>query len=309
MRILTLICFLLLGCAHAGRDAKSDIPSLFPTVERAQSQLTLTACAGIQQAQYINERQENYAYVCRPFTLSSEDTAFVLLDVWDMEGRAQSPKWKRGTALLQAMRKNNFYVVHAPAEIALEYGKYKKFRAEVKKFLGREYCKGSYDFGSSNRQKIYGYGMAWEPNCLGDNPPPFPIPKIFPPMAPDEAREKEFLVFNEDDVRYFFWKHKIKNLVYVGGAVDQCLLRRPIGLNMLTGTDSHFLNMNIFLVEDILSYMPNLTEKASDEDRKDSLLKSLSFVTAKITRSDSFRFEDPPAGKQGREAAPAGKLP
>jgi hypothetical protein len=292
---------LLAGSACSSQGSKSKVAapeSLFPTTERERSQLSLTACSGIQQPTHANDRQEDYSYVCKPFILSSEDTAFVLIDAWDRKGRMQSKKWKRGAALLRAMRKNNFYVVHAPAEAALEYKKYKRFRAEVKNHLGEDYCRGAYNFGNSNRQEVYNYGRVWDTNCLGNRPFPNPVQKILPSMAPDEAREKEYLVFNEDDVRYFLWKHKIKNLVYIGAALDQCVLRRPMGLNRLTGTDDYFMDLNIFLVEDVLGYMPNLTEKLTNEERNEALLKSLSFMTAKITRSDSFRFEDPPSPKR-----------
>ncbi len=292
--MVRIVCylFLLFSCASGGALTENQTQNWNPHSAEFQgsNRLILKACAAERQPIEANQIKAEMLYECNLYALSPDDTALVIVDIWDAPDIRSNPVAHQAEKLLQAMRRNNFYVVHSPAEAALKYPMYQKLQKEVSKFLGNDYYKPNHLFGSANRKKIYSYRKISSNNLLGPIEPGLEYPRIYPGVEPMENRKRELMVYNEDEVRYILWKHKIKNLVYIGGAIDECLLHRAIGINSLRGIDASRTDIEVFLVEDIIGQMQNLSMNVTDVEKQEILLKSLSFKVGRITNSSSFEF-------------------
>jgi hypothetical protein len=166
--------------------------------------------------------------------------------------------------------------------------KYKELRKEVMTALGDDYCRKNYQYGGEFRQKIYGYKVR-EDDCP-DTPPENFKEKISKLLWPDDNRENEFLVRYQDEFRYVLWKNKIKNLIYIGGAIDECMLHRSYGINELVGRDENRTKFTIYVLEDFTAAQPNFVAGIKDSVKKEILLKSLSYKLVKLSKSSTVVF-------------------
>lgn len=70
------------------------------------------------------------------------------------------------------------------------------------------------------------------------------ISKYFLPLS------NEYVVSSYDEYRYVLWKEKIKVILYTGGSLNECMLHRDTGINLLAGADSGRTNFTLVVLED-----------------------------------------------------------
>jgi hypothetical protein len=79
--------------------------------------------------------------------------------------------------------------------------------------------------------------------------------KVYPTKKRDISRflrplENEFVLSSYNEFRYVLWKKRIKVLLYVGGALNECILHRDAGINLLAGSDSKRTEFTIVVLSD-----------------------------------------------------------
>ncbi len=245
--------------------------------------LTLEACSGNRDRIY-NEYFSNM-YGCRQKTMKASETALVLVDMWGNLGKPGG----RTVKLLEEFRRHNVFVIHGHGDAVLDHPKYQQLRSEVMTFLGEDFCKGESGIGGANRRALYSYRTPRR-YCKEKKPSNY-LDKIADAVAPPLDREREYVVRYEDEMRYVLYKNKIKNLIYIGGALDECMLHRGYGINALVGVDEERMSLDIYVLKDLIDDLPPILP-TSDEYKMDVLLESMSQKLVKISTSKTIRFEE-----------------
>ncbi len=247
----------------------------------SKSFLELHTCGLVREPSIKNPTSRDYK--CRPKKFLASETALVLVDYWEKPDISREELVR----LLSNFRKNGFHLIHGHGDAVLSHPLYQSLRAEVKNFLGDDYCRNEHSIGSSKRQELYSYGAKAE--YCPDQAPPGYKDKISSEVLPPANAVNEHMVRYEDEMRYVLWKNKIKNLIYIGGGIDECMLHRPYGINGLVGIDSKRLELNIVFLEDFTSSSPTVVGFDPDE-KHEILLKSLSNKLIKVANSTTLKF-------------------
>jgi hypothetical protein len=78
------------------------------------------------------------------------------------------------------------------------------------------------------------------------------ISKLLKPL------EHEYVLATHNEFRYVLWKKGITVLLYVGGALNECMLHRDTGINLLAGSERDRSKFTIVVLEDCSAAMPAL---------------------------------------------------
>ncbi len=229
----------------------------------------------------------------------SHEVALVMVDLWDgsdppsgiePEGRNKNIK-----NFLEKCRLHGVTIIHAPNHPVV--GKYKQYydlRAEVNSYLGR------YDYPHTQLIRRAGWRIGnyykevlyqWPPADLSTEYQDIRIQgraaayKVRPKAERDisrffKPRPDEFVLVTSDEFRYALWIRKIKVLIYVGGATNECMLHRPTGINRLAGMDDERSNFVIVVMGDCSNAIQSLwcSDDAVDRVMLDYMMTKIAFV-------------------------------
>ena len=62
--------------------------------------------------------------------------------------------------------------------------------------------------------------------------------------------DDEYVVESYEELRYIIWRHQLKLLIYMGSAMNECMLHRDTGINRFSGIDGKRFPISIVVLED-----------------------------------------------------------
>lgn len=178
----------------------------------------------------------------------SDEVALVLVDCWEYESHPiaePSGHYKNIAALLKKCRKHGVTVIHAPNHPVVDkYQQYHRLRMKVNELL--KPARNRYEildtlFPAKKSEVLRTRIYNWPPASFSKNvremrreakrkhymDHPRHERDIVHFLRPEDD---EFVLESSDEFRFVLWKRKIKLLLYVGGATNQCILHRPTGV-------------------------------------------------------------------------------
>jgi len=218
------------------------------------------------------------------------ETALVLVDTWNggdpPEGKEPSAGLRRTRLFLNACRSHGMTVIHAPNHPVVDrYPQYQAISSEVKAFLEafpetdnrppfldwpprendvRRRAEGMRAGASTHtREERRTSGAARD------------ISRFLTPL------ESEYVLATHEEFRYVLWKHKVKLLLYVGGALNECMQHRDAGINILAGSDSRRTAFTIVVLADCSSskVTPAMGEEEISKAMLDYFMCKIAFVS------------------------------
>lgn len=188
------------------------------------------------------------------FEVPSHEVALVLVDTWngdDPEEGDEPPQYlKDAQAFLHACRAHGVSVIHAPNHPVVDkYSQYHKIKETVQDFM-KDYPTKSETppFLSWPPQDSDVYRQARQLRTAQPSAkhrmPERDISCFLTPL------EDEFVLESYDEFRYVLWKQGVKLLLYVGGALNECMQHRDTGINRLAGMDRQRTAFTIVVLGD-----------------------------------------------------------
>ncbi len=186
------------------------------------------------------------------------EVAIVLIDTWnnqDADERQQIGDYlKNLREFLNQCRGNGLTVIHAPNHpVTDKYTQYRQIKEEVEQHTAPysldEPVIPFLDWPEKNayQEKINAYRSAGKEPLYRRNPKNVrDISRYLVPL------ENEYVVSSYHEFRYVLWKEKVKVILYAGGSLNECMLHRDTGINLLAGTDSGRTNFAIVVLEECI---------------------------------------------------------
>lgn len=225
----------------------------------------------------------------------TNEIAIVLIDTWNSFDNNKNSKYvecmQNIQQLLLKCRKNKITVIHAPNHPVVDkYPQYHAIKKEVKNYINKHsttYTPDStfLEWPQENEfnttiAKSRKNGRSGEyivkPQEERD------VSKRLTPLA------NEYVLASYEEFRYVLWKEKIKVILYVGGSLNECMLQRDTGINLLAGSDSRRSNFSIVVVEDCSFVMTN--PNTSYEATKQAMLNYYKRKIAVVSNSQAMNF-------------------
>ncbi len=111
-----------------------------------------------------------------------------------------------------------------------------------------------------------------------------------PPVAQNEGLliskylwplDNEYIVASHEEFRYALWKNGVRVLIYVGGSLNECVLQRDAGINLLAGADGRRVDFTIIVLEDCTDAME--TPRFNSLEVKTAMLDYYMFKMAVVS--------------------------
>jgi len=190
-----------------------------------------------------------------------EQAALVLVDMWnwdDPEEGEKAPDYLVNTqTCLAACRAKGMTIIHAPNyPLTDRYPQHQAIEEEAEAFAPKT------DIPDH---------MAWPPRDCSTRVQEQALRKAHD-MSDAERQtmldkrrisryalpeDDELVIRTHNTFRYALWKRGITLLVYVGGALNECMLHRDTSLNRITGSDNTRSNFSVVVLEDCVYAMPS----------------------------------------------------
>ena len=163
---------------------------------------------------------------------STNNVGLVLVDIHNT-GDELSPIEKNQKLFLERVRETNMQIIHAPNEpVVSQYGQYHKIKKIVQDSLNKYEKNNKYPIFLKNSDYV---NEIWEeerrirkngkvPVYIENPVSERFIGKDFTPNM------DEYVINSHEELRYVIWMHDIKLLLYMGGAMNECMLLRPTGI-------------------------------------------------------------------------------
>jgi hypothetical protein len=161
----------------------------------------------------------------------SSELALVLIDTWNFgdprEGEEPSRYLRSLIDILDKCREHGITIIHAPSHPVVDkYNQYHLIKGEVEKFM-LDYANDRPTVPFLTWPPYDTSAKTWEIRKKGRDP----WYKVYPTKEREISRflrplEDEFVLSSYNEFRYVLWKKRIKILLYVGGAVNECMLHR-----------------------------------------------------------------------------------
>jgi hypothetical protein len=90
------------------------------------------------------------------------------------------------------------------------------------------------------------------------------------------------------EFRYVLWKENINLLLYIGGALNECMQHRDTGINSLAGIDTRRVPITIVVLADCSSAMGS--PKVDAETTAEMMLEYFKYKIAFVASSKDLRF-------------------
>lgn len=232
------------------------------------------------------------------FQIPTAETALILVDTWNnadpKEGEEPTEFLKNVQNILQRSRQYGITVIHAPNQPVVDkYPQYHPLKGVVAaammdyphQFVRPPFLKwppdnNIYTQASELRQKGREQGSVAQLS-LEERA----ISRLLRPL------EHEYVLATHEELRYVLWKKGINVLLYVGGALNECMLHRDTGINLLNGSDRDLSKFTIVVLEDCSEAIPALGLDVETTKRVmlDYYMRKIAFVA----NSKELTFEKP----------------
>jgi hypothetical protein len=222
------------------------------------------------------------------------ETALVLVDMWnwhDPEDESAPPDYLlKAQAFLAASREQGMMIMHAPNwPVADRYPQYDAIEEEADAHKPKP------------KVDLPGH-MEWPPRDNFVKTQAMALRNQFQYTEADRQAmmdkrtisryvtplENEYIISTHNTFRYALWKQKIKLLIYVGGALNECMLHRDTSLNRIVGSDSGSSSLTAVVLEDCVYAMPS--ERRSAEENVISMLDYYRRKIAFTAKSETVTF-------------------
>jgi hypothetical protein len=216
-----------------------------------------------------------------------KEVALVLVDTWETTKDSIKPDLIRlnQMRILDFCRNNEITIIHAPNHpVVQKYNQYHKLKNHVNKIIesndffnsnlpffmewpsiNNSIWKKAQDIRYSGRVALYSFHPTKERD----------ISRYLKPL------KNEYVLNNYMEFRYVLWKERIKLLLYLGGALNECMQHRDTGINILAGTDSRRTPFTIVILEDCSTAMgsPEISSKMAAKVMLDYFKFKIAFTT------------------------------
>ena len=245
------------------------------------------------------------------FVVAARETALVLMDTWNggdpEEGQALPKTLGNIRSFLHECRRHGVTVIHAPNHPVVDrYPQYHAIKETVQKFMG--------DYPPATEAPPF---LGWPPRQndlqvkarqLREDAQLTPaevtrktlvqrdISRFLKPL------EDEFVLASHHEFRYVLWKRKVKLLLYVGGALNECMQHRDTGINMLAGSDSQRTAFTIVVLEDCSS--SKRTPRSGSAEISQAMLDYFMCKIAFVSSAKDVAFV-----AQGADGVPSDQTP
>lgn len=192
-------------------------------------------------------------------TLPAKEVALVLVDTWGHPGESEKPSPIRAKqkAILEKCREHGVTIVHAPNHPVVDkYPQYLALKKTVDDFM-KDYSTQLQNPPpflewppSDNKVWLKAQAIRWKTQAAAYAAEPQSKRDISRHLKP---RDDDYVLCAYNEFRYVLWKERTKLLLYVGGALNECMLQRDTGINLLAGTDSTRVPVTIVVLEDCSS--------------------------------------------------------
>lgn len=227
--------------------------------------------------------------------VSTNEIAIVLVDTWnnfDNDKSSEAINYLRNVSeLLGKCRENGITVIHAPNHPVVDkYPQYDAIKKEVEDYVehNSKLCNSNAVFlewpGENKYSKMVNEKRE-EGRIAGYSISPMEerdISKLLKPL------EDEYVLSTYNEFRYVLWKEKIKVILYVGGALNECMLHRDTGINLLAGIDSKATDFCIVVIEDCVYIMDS--PHSDYEKSKQAMLDYYKRKIAVVSNSQEMNF-------------------
>ena len=202
------------------------------------------------------------------------EVALVLVDMWnwhDPDDDSDPPEYLMNAQhCLDTCRNAGVTVVHAPNwPVTHRYGQHNAIEAEAEPLRDRHDPPEHMQWpprDSPTRQQASALRDAY---ALSEDDRKAMMDKrtISRYLLP---RDDELVISTHNAFRYALWKRGITLLLYVGGALNECMLHRDTSLNYIVGSDSRRTGFTVVVLEDCVYAMPS--DSYTDEEMKLAML-------------------------------------
>lgn len=229
-------------------------------------------------------------------TVPASEIALVLLDTWDepQNDMPLSPLLRSQKAILEKCREHGVKIIHAPGHPAVDrYPQYLALKTEVEGLMKK--------YGAYPNQPLPPFldwpgfynNEVWQRAEMLRAKGRLPQYKLRPRTEIGISRHlkplgDEYVLSSYLEFRYVLWKNKIKLLLYIGGSLNECMLQRDTGINLLAGSDSRRIPITVVVLGDCSSAMgsPGLDSEAA----RKAMLEYYKFKIAFVADSKNICF-------------------
>jgi hypothetical protein len=227
-------------------------------------------------------------------TVPVGQVALVLVDTWALPGEPQNPGPIRSNQqrLLVACREAGVTVIHAPSPPVVDrYPQYHRLQQSVRQFMA------AYDLRPRRQPPFFNWPPDNNPNWRETQSARQAGRAEQSDFLPPENREisplltplpTEYVLHSHIEFRYVLWMERITTLLYAGGALNECLQHRDVGINALAGSDADRVPFTLIVAEDCCSAMAGVEFDADAAAR--ATLEYLKFKLAFTTTIDEIEF-------------------
>jgi hypothetical protein len=237
-------------------------------------------------------KEEGHAILNVP----TDEIALVLVDTRGSpdESTEAGPMRLNQKRLLEKCREHGVTVIHAPNHPVVDkYPQYHRLKAEVDSFVNK------YDLVPPHRLSFLSWpsrsNRIWQETQRIRGEGRAPAFVISPNSEKDISRHltplsNEYVLCSNLEFRYILCKERISLLLYVGGALNECMLHRETGINILAGIDGQRVPITIVVLEDCSSAMesPDVDSSTAAKVMLDYFENKIAFVA----NSEDLRFTD-----------------
>jgi hypothetical protein len=228
------------------------------------------------------------------FELPANEVALVLVDTWNsgdpVEGQGPPEDIKPTQDFLHTCRKHDMTVIHAPNHPVVDkYPQYHSIKETVQDFWPSEAPENPPFLDWPPRDNdIYMQARNMRNNALTEsyevkhNVKERDISRFLLPL------EDEYVIATHNEFRYVLWQHKVKLLLYMGGALNECMQHRDTAINLLTGVDSRVTGFSIVVLDDCSFAKP--TPGLNERDMALAMLEYFKCKIAFVGNSKEITF-------------------
>ncbi len=218
----------------------------------------------------------------------ADETALVLVDTWagpNESSEPGNPILRNQKRLLNECRKHGVTIIHAPNHPVVDkYSQYHRLKEEVKDFARQ------FEIAPQNPAPFLKWPLpnnrVWRQAQKIRSVSKAPIYEVYPRSDRDISRHltplsNEYVLCSHMEFRYVMWKEKINVLLYIGGALNECMLQRNTGINALAGIDTKRVPVTIIVLEDCSIAMggPEFDKKTAAKNMLDYFKYKIAFVS------------------------------
>ncbi len=191
--------------------------------------------------------------------INTANIGLVLMDTWATKDEKVSPPdyVLRQKRFLDQARQSNMSIIHSPNYPVVErYDQYHFLKKIVQDSLDQYELNRLAPIFLKDMQKLENDVFRKEKvirklsKAASYKTDPMEDRRISAYLTPNED---EYVLSSYEELMYVIWRHNLKLLIYIGGAMNECILTRPSGINRLKNSilqNGKALPISIIVLED-----------------------------------------------------------